>query len=92
MATEQSRVLSYYVPTLGPAPRWCSFLDVLTEELEEEGEASVYEDYKFVTAAEVCIVCVFVFIGPRFVCFVFCVAVSGMCFVFVLWFSGGNGR
>lgn len=56
MAAEQSRVLSYYVPSLGPAPRWCSFLDVLTEELEEEGEASVYEDYKFVTAAEV---------GPR---------------------------
>ncbi|CAN0158991.1 unnamed protein product, partial [Hapterophycus canaliculatus] len=53
MATEQSRVLSYYVPALGPAPRWCSFLDVLTEELEEEQEASVYEDYKFVTAAEV---------------------------------------
>eukprot|EP00752_Nemacystus_decipiens_P011789 g10460.t1 len=53
MATEQSRVLSYYVPALGPAPRWCSFLDVLTEELEEEQEASVYEDYKFVTTAEV---------------------------------------
>lgn len=53
MAAEQSRVLSYYIPNLGPAPRWCSFLDVLTEELEEEGEASVYEDYKFVTNAEV---------------------------------------
>lgn len=60
MATEQSRVLSYYVPALGPAPRWCSFLDVLTEELEEEQEASVYEDYKFVTAAEVR-TCVFSF-------------------------------
>ena len=36
MAAEQSRVLSYYVPALGPAPRWCSFLDVITEELEEE--------------------------------------------------------
>lgn len=53
MATEQPRLLSYYIPALGPAPRWSSFLDVLTEELEEEGEASVYEDYKFVTSAEV---------------------------------------
>ena len=52
-------MLSYYVPALGPAPRWCSFLDVLTEELEEEQEASVYEDYKFVTTAEVN-VCVYV--------------------------------
>ena len=33
MAAEQSRVLSYYVPALGPAPRWCSFLDVITEEV-----------------------------------------------------------
>ncbi|CAN0391607.1 unnamed protein product, partial [Discosporangium mesarthrocarpum] len=53
MATEQSRVLSYYIPTLGPAPRWCSFLDVMTEELEEEGESSVYDDYKFVTQNQV---------------------------------------
>ena len=65
-------MLSYYVPTLGPAPRWCSFLDVLTEELEEEGEASVYEDYKFVTAAEVCVCysllcCVFLFLFFVFV-------------------------
>lgn len=61
MATEQSRVLSYYVPALGPAPRWCSFLDVLTEELEEEQEASVYDDYKFVTTAEVCAASFFLF-------------------------------
>lgn len=77
MATEQSRVLSYYVPTLGPAPRWCSFLDVLTEELEEEGEASVYEDYKFVTAAEVCVFFWgFCFLAVCVSCFVFCVFLS----------------
>lgn len=34
---------------LGPAPRWCSFLDNLTEELEENPENTVYDDYKFVT-------------------------------------------
>ncbi|KAJ7342224.1 hypothetical protein JRQ81_009686, partial [Phrynocephalus forsythii] len=34
---------------LGPAPKWCSFLDNLTEELEENPETTVYDDYKFVT-------------------------------------------
>ena len=64
VAAEQPRVLSYYVPALGPAPRWCSFLDVVTEELEEGGgsggdggvgDASgmVYDDYKFLTEKEV---------------------------------------
>lgn len=26
---------TYYVPSVGPAPKWCSFLDNITEELEE---------------------------------------------------------
>lgn len=44
-------VLSAYLSfqALGPAPRWCSFLDNLTEELEENPESTVYDDYKFVT-------------------------------------------
>ncbi len=25
----------HFIPALGPAPKWCSFLDSLTEELEE---------------------------------------------------------
>ena len=29
VAAEQERVLSYYIPDLGPAPRWCSFLDAI---------------------------------------------------------------
>lgn len=50
MATgEQQRVQVWYIPALGAAPRWCSFLDSLTEELEERSETSVYEDYQFVT-------------------------------------------
>ncbi len=41
------------VPALGPAPKWCSFLDNLTEELEESAApATIYEDYKFVTREE----------------------------------------
>lgn len=53
MATEQTRVLTYFVPNLGHAPKWCSFLESLTEELEESGSQNVYEDYKFITQKEV---------------------------------------
>jgi len=34
-ATDQPKMESYYVPALGTAPRWCSFLENITEELEE---------------------------------------------------------
>ena len=34
------------MPGLGPAPRWCSFLEGLTEELEETATPSIYEDYR----------------------------------------------
>ncbi len=52
LAGEQSKVMTYFVPQLGPAPRWCSFLEGLTEELDETNNNTVYEDYKFVTKAE----------------------------------------
>ena len=38
-AGEQPKMQSFYVPALGPAPRWCSFLDSITEELEERDRA-----------------------------------------------------
>lgn len=40
------------MPALGPAPRWCSFLENLTEELEENANPTVYDDYRFVTRAD----------------------------------------
>jgi len=52
LANEQPRMQVFYVPSLGPAPRWASFLDSLTEELEESRVATVYDDYKFVTLAD----------------------------------------
>jgi len=52
LANEQPRMQVFYIPSLGPAPRWASFLDSLTEELEESRTATVYDDYKFVTLAE----------------------------------------
>ncbi|KAL3048914.1 hypothetical protein OYC64_008407 [Pagothenia borchgrevinki] len=48
-ANEDPKMNTFYMPALGPAPRWCSFLDNLTEELEESPESTVYDDYKFVT-------------------------------------------
>jgi ribosome biogenesis protein ENP2 len=53
MTGEQTRVMTYFVPQLGPAPRWCSFLEGLTEELEETAGQNIYEDYKFVTRVEI---------------------------------------
>jgi ribosome biogenesis protein ENP2 len=53
-ANEGIQMTSYYIPQLGPAPRWCSFLENITEELEDSasGARTIYEDYKFVSRAE----------------------------------------
>lgn len=52
LAQEGVKMLSYYIPSLGCAPRWCSFLDNLTEEIESESVQNIYDDYKFVTKQE----------------------------------------
>nr|CAH7756455.1 unnamed protein product [Callosobruchus chinensis] len=52
LATENTKMQTYYIPSLGPAPRWASFLDSLTEELEENNFENVYDDYKFITKPE----------------------------------------
>jgi ribosome biogenesis protein ENP2 len=64
-ATDQPKLETYYIPKVGLAPKWCSFLENITEELEErdlkrdtgagsdvlvqDGEESVFENYKFVS-------------------------------------------
>ena len=49
-ALETERLGAYFLPSLGPAPRWCHFLDAMTEEMEEApASQSLYDDYKFVT-------------------------------------------
>lgn len=61
-ATDQPKMESYYIPTVGLAPKWCSFLENITEELEEkdltregtmDGKEGIYENYKFVSRDEV---------------------------------------
>jgi ribosome biogenesis protein ENP2 len=52
LANEGIPMHTYYIPAIGPAPKWCSFLDSITEELEEKPATSVYENYKFITRKE----------------------------------------
>lgn len=53
MANEGIPMHTYYIPNLGPAPKWCSFLDNVTEEMEEKPSDSVYSNYRFITRDEV---------------------------------------
>jgi ribosome biogenesis protein ENP2 len=64
-ANEGRQQHSFFIPQLGPAPKWCSFLDNLVEEMAEDhlgdpnaynanklngGDVgAVYDDYKFLT-------------------------------------------
>lgn len=52
------RVLNFLIAgtdrqSLGSAPKWCGFLDALTEELQENEQETVYDDYKFVTEKQI---------------------------------------
>ncbi|XP_015789909.1 nucleolar protein 10 [Tetranychus urticae] len=52
LACENTKIQSYFIPSMGSAPRWCSFLDSIVEELEEDQDDSIYDDYKFVTTKD----------------------------------------
>jgi ribosome biogenesis protein ENP2 len=49
---EQEKIGTYFIPELGHAPKWCAFLENMTEELEESKSTNVYDDYKFLTTAD----------------------------------------
>lgn len=57
-AVEGTQMCAWYVPALGPAPKWCSFIDSLTDEMDgidttgTGGATNAYEDFKFVDDAE----------------------------------------
>ena len=58
-ANEGRQQHSFHIPQLGPAPKWCSFLDNLVEEMAEDPDdpnafsgqkiGEVYDNYKFLT-------------------------------------------
>ena len=45
VACDHSVIQGYFIPSLGPAPRWCAHLEGLTEEMEEAAP-TVYDDYR----------------------------------------------
>ncbi|KAJ8072239.1 Small ribosomal subunit biogenesis [Marasmius tenuissimus] len=51
-ANEGIQMGTYFIPQLGPAPKWASFLENITEEMEDNTTRNVYEDYKFVERTE----------------------------------------
>jgi len=48
-ANDQQRIGIFFVPSIGLAPPWCSFLDNITEELEESKQKTVFDNFQFVT-------------------------------------------
>ncbi|XP_047078777.1 nucleolar protein 10-like [Lolium rigidum] len=52
LALDNSQIPAHFIPALGPAPKWCSHLDNLTEEMEEKQENTLYDGYKFLTEEE----------------------------------------
>ncbi|KAL4644129.1 hypothetical protein ACB098_02G120800 [Castanea mollissima] len=52
LALDCSQIPSYFLPALGPAPKWCSNLENLTEELEEGAQTTIYDNFKFLTKEE----------------------------------------
>ncbi|KAI1387620.1 WD40 repeat-like protein [Hypoxylon trugodes] len=51
-ANEGKPLHSFFIPQLGPAPRWCSFLDNMVEEMAEEISTDQYDNFKFLTLPE----------------------------------------
>jgi len=49
IAADQPRLGAYFIPHLGVAPKWCSYIDTMTEELEENPNKQIYDDYQFVS-------------------------------------------
>ena len=62
MANEGRQQHAFFIPQLGPAPKWCSFLDNIVEEMADDPNdpnaystrksGEVYDNYKFLTAPQ----------------------------------------
>lgn len=51
-ANEGKQQHVFHIPALGSAPKWCSFLDNMVEEMTEEVRTDTYDNYKFLTKPE----------------------------------------
>jgi ribosome biogenesis protein ENP2 len=53
LAVESPRILPYFIPSLGPVPKWCSFLENILNEIEDKTQSKLFDDFKFITHTEV---------------------------------------
>lgn len=60
-ANEGKQQHAFFIPQLGPAPKWCTFLDNMVEEMAEDSSnpnsiagqsGSVYDNFKFLTVPQ----------------------------------------
>ncbi|CAK7209106.1 Small ribosomal subunit bioproteinsis [Sporothrix eucalyptigena] len=51
-ANEGRQQHAWFIPMLGPAPKWCTFLERLVDEMAEEVSTTTYDNYKFLTLPE----------------------------------------
>lgn len=51
-ANEGKEQHTFFIPQLGPAPPWCPFLDNMVDELSSEVRTETYDNYKFLTLAQ----------------------------------------
>ena len=46
---QNKKIGTYFIPALGKAPKWASFLENVTEEMEETQKDNVYDEFRFLT-------------------------------------------
>jgi ribosome biogenesis protein ENP2 len=61
-ANEGRQQHAFFIPQLGPAPKWCAFLDNIVEEMAEDPDdpnafntrsaGEIYDNFKFLTLAQ----------------------------------------
>ncbi len=49
IGTEGVRIGTFFIPALDSAPKWCHYIENVTEELEEEFIDKIYDEFKFVS-------------------------------------------
>ncbi|KAF7553718.1 hypothetical protein G7046_g7025 [Stylonectria norvegica] len=52
-ANEGKQQHVFFIPQLGPSPKWCTFMDNMVEEMSEEVRTETYDNYKFLTLPEI---------------------------------------
>lgn len=52
---DEPEVRTYYVPSLGVVPRWCSHLEGVTDDVAEKKKPLFFSNYRFVTEEELAV-------------------------------------